>query len=128
MRRQTCGVCSARYGPLTAICTMLGPADRAVVWDLGQIVEALAYIHGRGVIHRDIKPPNIFLDSEGAPIEWCLALAGAEARNLVVARSHHCPRQVTSSSATLGWPRRCQKLLLVLHTRPRGPCRRPPLL
>jgi len=31
-----------------------------------QIVEALEYIHGRGVIHRDIKPPNVFLDSEGA--------------------------------------------------------------
>jgi TolB-like protein/Tfp pilus assembly protein PilF len=43
-----------------------GPADPRVVIRLGaQVAEALAAAHAQGVIHSDIKPENIVLQSEG---------------------------------------------------------------
>ncbi|GIX63650.1 serine/threonine protein kinase [Babesia caballi] len=39
-------------------------APQLVVELFRQILEALSYIHEKGIIHRDIKPSNIFLNSE----------------------------------------------------------------
>ncbi|HXB57164.1 MAG TPA: serine/threonine-protein kinase [Vicinamibacteria bacterium] len=38
-------------------------ADRVRV--MGQICEGLGYAHGKGVVHRDVKPANIFVTSGG---------------------------------------------------------------
>jgi len=36
--------------------------DEALIWKLfRQVLDALAYVHSKGLIHRDVKPPNIFL-------------------------------------------------------------------
>jgi hypothetical protein len=40
------------------------PERRVLGW-AGQLLDALAYCHGHGVLHRDIKPQNIIITPEG---------------------------------------------------------------
>ncbi|WP_325052788.1 protein kinase domain-containing protein, partial [Streptomyces triticirhizae] len=54
-------------GPsLTQVLREDGPLPESTVWALAHgLVQALADIHGNGLIHRDLKPSNILITLEG---------------------------------------------------------------
>src|SRR5205085_12033963 len=41
---------------------------RAAVWVVARLAEGLQHAHSRGVIHRDVKPSNVLLGSDGQPM------------------------------------------------------------
>ena len=66
---------------LQALVKRDGPLDPSTAADLlGQAARGLAHAHEKGVIHRDVKPANLLLDSSGVVrlLDMGLALMGAE--------------------------------------------------
>lgn len=60
-----------------------GPSPTAQVLDVAQqLVRTVAWLHGRQVFHRDIKPPNIIADQQGRVtlVDFGLALEGGGRR------------------------------------------------
>ncbi|MCO5170765.1 MAG: serine/threonine protein kinase [Planctomycetes bacterium] len=69
--------------------------EREVARVGAQVARALAYLHGEGIVHRDVKPANILLDPAGQ----------AKLCDLGLAREVDLPSEATASGDTLGTPR-----------------------
>lgn len=59
------------------------PSLRERVMLLRAVCEAIAYAHQRGVIHRDLKPGNIFVTRDGGDAEDAPAAAGCAAPKIL---------------------------------------------
>ncbi|WP_406288017.1 protein kinase domain-containing protein [Embleya sp. NBC_00896] len=77
------------------------PAD-AVRWLGAGVAEALAAIHGAGLVHRDLSPGNILVTLDGPKvIDFGLALAeGQHTVNLVGTVAYMAPEQVAGDYGT----------------------------
>jgi tetratricopeptide (TPR) repeat protein len=61
-------------GPDIGVLSAAPPADALA--PVAMIARGLDYIHGRGLVHRDIKVSNILLDANGAPYLTDFGVAG----------------------------------------------------
>ena len=80
--------------PLDSILRLAGPVPlplaRAVLYQVG---DALGYAHRRGVVHRDVKPANVMIDTEGLVVVTDFGIAKvSESQGL------------TMTGATIGTP------------------------
>jgi serine/threonine protein kinase/formylglycine-generating enzyme required for sulfatase activity len=68
---------------------------------LGQVADALDYAHQRGVIHRDVKPANILLSSEGQVVlsDFGLAMLRNRVSQVTMGHSFGTPEYIAPEQA-----------------------------
>ena len=65
----------ATGGSLRAAAPTLRKNPRGCVQLMAKVARAIAYAHGKGVLHRDLQPGNILLDEDGEPMVSDFGLA-----------------------------------------------------
>src|SRR5438874_2529676 len=65
----------AEGGSLRAAAPTLRTKARECVRLMAKVARAIAYAHGKGVLHRDLQPGNILLDGNGEPMVSDFGLA-----------------------------------------------------
>src|SRR5436309_3816112 len=65
----------AEGGSLRAAAPALRAKPRECVRLMAKVARAIAYAHGKGVLHRDLQPGNILLDGNGEPMVSDFGLA-----------------------------------------------------
>ncbi len=65
----------ATGGSLQKVGPALRAEPRRCVQLLAKVARAVEYAHGRGILHRDLKPGNILLDGRGEPLVSDFGLA-----------------------------------------------------
>lgn len=65
----------ATGGSVQGAAPALHKDPRECVHLLAKVTRAVAYAHGEGILHRDLKPGNILLDSRGEPMVTDFGLA-----------------------------------------------------
>lgn len=83
--------------------------DQSITW-LRMLLDALRYLHNRGIVHRDIKPTNIMFDAAGNPIiiDFGAALNRPERTTSTTtqgafSRSYAAPEQITGKGRIGPW-------------------------
>src|SRR5437762_1570301 len=65
----------ASGGSLRTAAPVLRTKPRECVRLMAKVARAIAYAHGKGILHRDLQPGNVLLDENGEPMvsDFCLA-------------------------------------------------------